>query len=128
MYVPLTSYQTAFAIATSGIVFLLLLELIRRRRVREEYAWLWLFTGILMILLVTWPALLRLITRLIGAAAPLTTLLIFSTIFLLAIAVHYSVIISNLTTQVKNLSQELALLEASMRTADSGHEGTSASP
>jgi hypothetical protein len=125
MYVPLTAYQTTFAIATSVIVCLFLLELIRRRRVREEYAWLWLLTGVLMILLVTWPALLRLITRLIGAAAPLTTLLIFSMIFLLAIAVHYSVIISNLTTQVKNLTQELALLKASIATADSGHEGTS---
>jgi len=122
MYVPLTAHQTGFAIATSLIVFLLLLELIRRRRLREEYAWLWLFTGVWMILLVTWPPLLSLITRIIGAAAPLTTLLIFSTIFLLAVAVHYSVIISNLTTQVKNLSQELALLKASMRTVDSGHE------
>ncbi len=122
MYVPLSAHQTGFAIATSLIVFLLLLELIRRRRLREEYAWLWLFTGVLMILLVIWPALLSLITRSIGAAAPLTTLLIFSTIFLLAIAVHYSVIISNLTTQVKNLSQELALLKASMRSVDSGHE------
>jgi hypothetical protein len=112
MYVPLTTHQTAFAIATSAIVFLLLLELIRRRRLREEYAWLWLLTGVVMILLVAWPPLLSLITRTIGAVAPLTTLLIFSTIFLLATAVHYSVIISNLTTQVKNLSQELALLTA----------------
>jgi len=128
MYVPLTTYQTAFAIATSAIVFLLILELIRRRRVREEYAWLWLCTGVLMILLVTWPALLRLITRLIGAAAPLTTLLIFSTIFLLAVAVHYSVIISKLTTQVKNLAQELALLKASREPVGSGQEGASASP
>ena len=122
MNVPLTSHQTVFAIATSATVFLCLLELIRRRRLREEYAWLWLSTGVLMILLVTWPALLSLITRIIGAVAPLTTLLIFSTIFLLAVAVHYSVIISNLTTQVKNLSQELALLQASMRTVDSGQE------
>ncbi len=118
MYVPLTTHQTAFAIATSLIVFLLLLELIRRRRLREEYAWLWLFTGVWMLLLVTWPPLLSLITRIIGAAAPLTTLLIFSTIFLLAIAVHYSVIISKLTTQVKNLSQELALLSARMDRRD----------
>jgi hypothetical protein len=118
MYVPLTTHQTAFAIATSVIVFLLLLELIRRRRLREEYAWLWLFTGVLMILLVTWPPLLSVISRIIGAVAPLTTLLIFSTIFLLAIAVHYSVIISNLTTQVKNLSQDLALLSARVNRRD----------
>lgn len=112
MYVPMTSHQTAFAIVTSLVVFILLLELLRRRQLREEYAWLWLVTGVGMIALVAWPQLLGVITRAIGAVAPLTTLLIFSTLFLLAIAVHYSLIISRLTTQVRNLSQEVAILQS----------------
>ncbi|MBI2528379.1 MAG: DUF2304 domain-containing protein [Candidatus Rokubacteria bacterium] len=108
----MTLHQTVFSILTSVVVFVLILELIRRRRLREEYAWLWLLTGVAMILLVAWPRLLAGITRMIGAVAPLTTLLIFSTLFLLMIAVHYSLIISKLTTQVQNLSQEVALLSA----------------
>ncbi len=112
MYVALTTHQTLFALATSALVLLLLVDLVRRRRLREEYAWLWLLTGVGMFVLVAWPRLLGLITSLIGAVSPLTTLLIFSTLFLLAIAVHYSVIISRLTVQVKNLSQEMALLAA----------------
>jgi hypothetical protein len=110
MFVPLTAHQTIFAVATSVVVFLMLVELVRRRRLREEYAWLWLLTGAAMIALVGWPRLLAFVTHAIGAATPLTTLLIFSLLFLLAIVVHYSVIISRLTTQVKNLTQELALL------------------
>jgi hypothetical protein len=110
MFVPLTSHQTIFAIATSVVVFVLLIELVRRRRLREEYAWLWLLTGAVMIALVSWPRLLAFVTHAIGAATPLTTLLIFSLLFLLAIVVHYSMIISGLTMRVKNLTQELALL------------------
>jgi hypothetical protein len=110
MFVPLTAHQTIFAIATSVVVFVMLVELVRRRRLREEYAWLWLLTGAAMIVLISWPRLLAFVTRAIGAATPLTTLLIFSLLFLLAIVVHYSVIISRLTTQMKNLTQEVALL------------------
>jgi hypothetical protein len=110
MFVPLTIHQTIFAIATSVVVFVMLVELVRRRRLREEYAWLWLLTGAAMIVLISWPRLLAFVTRAIGAATPLTTLLIFSLLFLLAIVVHYSVIISRLTTQMKNLTQEVALL------------------
>ena len=110
MYVPLTFHQALFAIVTSVVVFVMLIELVRRRRLREEYAWLWLLTGATMIALLLWQRLLMFVTSAIGAASPLTTLLIFSSLFLLAIVVHYSVIISRLTTQVKNLSQEVALL------------------
>jgi hypothetical protein len=110
MYVPLSTHQTIFAIATSVVVFLLLLELVRRRRLREEYAWLWLLTGAAMIVLLSWYRLLVFVTWLIGAVTPLTTLLIFSLLFLLAIVVHYSVIISRLTTQMKNLTHEVGLL------------------
>jgi hypothetical protein len=88
----------------------MLLELVRRRRLREEYAWLWLLTGAAMIVLLSWQRLLVFVTAIIGAVSPLTTLLIFSLLFLLAIVVHYSVIISRLTTQMKNLAQEVALL------------------
>jgi len=105
-----TPRQTVFAVTTAVAVFLLVLELVRRRRLREEYAWLWVLTGVAMIVLAGWYGLLQAITALIGAVLPTTTLMLFSILFLLAICIHYSVIISRLTTQVKNLAQELALL------------------
>jgi hypothetical protein len=110
----MTPHQQFFAVITSGLVFGFILELVRRRRLREEYSWLWLLTGGLMVVLVVWQRLLLVITALIGAVSPITTLLLFSLLFLLAIVIHYSVIISRLTTQVKNLVQELALLSSEL--------------
>ena len=108
----LTLHQTAFALTTSLVIFLFILELVRRRRLREEYSWLWLLAAGAMVLLVVWFRLLMLITHLVGAVTPLNTLLLFAVLFLFAIAVHYSVIVSRLTSQVKNLAQELALVSA----------------
>ena len=108
----LTLHQTAFALTTSLLIFVFILELVRRRRLREEYSWLWLLTAAIMVLLVVWFPLLRVVTGVIGAATPINTLLLFAVLFLFAIAVHYSVIISRLTSQVKNLAQELALVSS----------------
>ena len=108
----LTLHQTAFALTTSLLIFLFILELVRRRRLREEYSWLWLLAAGAMVLLVVWFRLLMIITHLVGAVTPLNTLLLFAVLFLFAIAVHYSVIVSRLTSQVKNLAQELALVTA----------------
>ena len=108
----LTLHQTIFALVTSLLAFLFVLELVRRRRLREEYSWLWLLTAGVMVLLVAWYKLLIVITRVVGAVTPLNTLLLCAVLFLFAIAVHYSVIISRLTSQVKNLAQELALVSS----------------
>jgi hypothetical protein len=108
----LTLHQTVFALTTSLLIFVFILELVRRRRLREEYSWLWLLAAGAMVLLVVWFRLLMIITHLVGAVTPLNTLLLFAVLFLFAIAVHYSVIVSRLTSQVKNLAQELALVSA----------------
>jgi hypothetical protein len=106
----LTLHQTLFALVTSLLAFFFVLELVRRRRLLEEYSWLWLLTAGAMVLLAVWYRLLVIITHVVGAVTPLNTLLLCAVLFLFAIAVHYSVIISRLTTQVKTLAQELALL------------------
>jgi hypothetical protein len=110
----LTFHQTVFAVVTSLVAFLGVLELVRRRHLREEYSWLWLLTAGFMVLLAVWYRLLVAITHVVGAVTPLNTLLLCAVLFLFAIAVHYSVIISRLTTQVKNLAQELALVSSRM--------------
>jgi hypothetical protein len=108
----LTLHQMAFALVTSLAALVFVLDLVRRRRLREEYSWLWLLTAGAMVVLVVWYKLLIVITRVMGAVTPLNTLLMAAVLFLFAIAVHYSMIISRLTVQVKNLAQELALLAA----------------
>jgi hypothetical protein len=108
----MTPTQRAFAIVISIATFLVVMELIRRRRLREEYALLWVLTTVGMMLLATWYGLIEWITQLIGAVAVTTTLFFFALIFLLLISVHFTTVLSRLTVQVRRLTQELAMLQA----------------
>ena len=108
----MTPVQQAFAIATSIATLAFILDLVRRRKLKEEYAWLWILTGLGMLLLASWYGLLEWISHRIGAITVTTTLFIFALMFLLVISVHFSMVISRLTQQVRRLTQELAILEA----------------
>jgi Mg2+/citrate symporter len=108
----MTPTQRVFAIITSVTTFLVVMELIRRRRLREEYALLWVVTTVGMMLLATWYGLIEWISQAIGAVAVTTTLFLFALIFLLLISVHFTTVISSLTVQVRRLAQELAILQA----------------
>jgi len=103
--------QKIFAIIASLLIVLLVVELVRRRKLREEYSWLWLLTGGSIILLVGWYDLLLFVTHLIGAIVPTTTLFIFGLLFLMLISLHYSIQISKLSHQVKEMAQQLTLLK-----------------
>ncbi len=104
-------HQKIFAIVASILIMVFVVELVRRRKLREEYSWLWLLTGAVIILLVVWYELLVFITHLIGAIAPTTTLFIFGLLFLMLISLHYSLQISKLSHQVKEMAQQLTLLK-----------------
>jgi hypothetical protein len=108
----MTPTQRVFAIVTSVTTFLVVMELVRRRRLREEYAFLWVLTTVGMMVLATWYGLIEWITQAIGAVAVTTTLFLFALLFLLLISVHFTTVISRLTVQVRRLAQELAILQA----------------
>jgi hypothetical protein len=79
---------------------------------REEYSWLWIITAVTILVLSIWFGLLEWLTYLIGAVVPVSTLFMFGIVFLLIINIYFSMKISTLTTQVKNLAQRLAMLDS----------------
>ena len=105
--------QKVIAIVLSVGVIVLIFELVRRKKLREEYSWLWMLTGAVIFILAVWYDLLLFVTRLIGAA-PTSTLFFFGVFFLILINLYFSVKISKLTDQVKTLAQKLALLETNI--------------
>jgi len=122
--------QQVFALLVSVLVFFIVIELVRRRRLREEYAVLWLTTSVVLFVLVLRYPWLVTVTGWIGATTSTTTLLVGALVFLLLLSVQFCIKISQLTNQVKNLSQDLALLrnqiEASGREAATGGEARAA--
>lgn len=115
---PIRQKIVAIFIAVS--IFILIFELVRRRKLREEYSWLWLMTGVSLIILVTWYGLLIKITSFIGAVIPLSTLFFLAIIFLMLVCLQFSVKVSKLMDQVKNLGQELAIMRSEIENKEKG--------
>lgn len=90
---------------------LLIIELVRRRKLREEYSWLWLMTVSVILLFSLSFDFLKWVTYLIGAITPSSTIFLFAFLFLIFISLHFSVVISRLTDRNRELAQQFALLE-----------------
>ncbi|HOV90431.1 MAG TPA: DUF2304 domain-containing protein [Syntrophorhabdaceae bacterium] len=90
--------------------FIITFEFIRKRYLREEYAILWLLTSLAIAILSLWPGLIDLISRITGFYY-ITAILIVVFVFLIAILMHYSIVISKIKEMNKELVQRYALLE-----------------
>ena len=73
---------------------------------------LWLASGVTILLLILRYDLLVWLTDLVGAVIPTSTLFFFCILYLALLSLNYSVRLSSLTRQVKELAQEVALLRA----------------
>jgi acid phosphatase family membrane protein YuiD len=112
---PLT-VSIAGAIA-SVLLVLVVLELIRKRRLKERYALLWLVTGLVLLVLSAWRGGLNTIAGWVGIETyPPAVLFAVATLFILLVLLDYSTVISKLADQNTVLAQRLALLEEEIRT------------
>jgi hypothetical protein len=99
------------AIASFTLV-VVVLELIRSHRLRERYALLWIATGLTLTALSAWRNGLNTIAGWLGVRSyPPAVLFAVGILFILAVLLHYSTVISRLSDQNVLLAQRLALLE-----------------
>jgi hypothetical protein len=104
--------QKIFFLTIAVSLLIVIVELVRRRRLRVEYSWLWLASGLTIVVLILRYDLLIWLTELVGAAIPTSTLFFFCILYLALLSLNYSVRLSVLSRQVKELAQEVALLRA----------------
>ena len=107
------------ATAVSVVLLLVVFELIRSRRLRERYALLWLATGVVLVVLSAWRGGLNTIAGWLGVQSyPPAVLFAVGILFILAVLLHYSTVISRLSDQNVVLAQRLALLESKVDERD----------
>ena len=112
------SISIAGAIA-SVLLVLVVLELIRKRRLKERYALLWLATGIVLLVLSLWRSGLNTIAGWLGVETyPPAVLFAVATFFILLVLLDYSTVISKLVDQNVTLAQRLAILEEKLGSSD----------
>lgn len=106
----------------SILALLFVLELVRERRLREEYSLLWLATaGVLLILSLSRP-LLDVLASAIGIFYPPSALFVVAVVFVLAILMHFSMVITRLTQENKEIAQQIALLRYELSRQESAHQ------
>ena len=103
------------SISLSLILLFSIIELIRRNKLKEKYAILWLITGISILLLAVFEKLLYWITAIFGIAMPINAIFFLGIFFIILMSLHFSLAISNLVEQNKRLAQRLALLELEIK-------------
>ena len=105
----ITLIQRIVPLLVAVSVALAAVELIRRRKLREEYAMLWLVASVVLVVLAAFPTSLMWLANTIGVYY--TTLMILASFgFLSLVVIHLSVAVSRAADNERDLAQKLSLL------------------
>jgi hypothetical protein len=103
------------AIVGAAGLLLFVLEMVRRRRLLERYALIWLFCASVLLGLAIWRNGLARLAETFGIAYAPNALFFVAFGFVLVLLLHFSAAVSRLADQSKVLAQRLALLEERLR-------------
>ncbi len=110
--------QKIFAIIISCCLISLIFILVKKRKLKEEYSWLWILTGGSIFLLSIWDQVLVKIGRLIGIIDPASVLFFLGMFFIVLICLHFCIKLSMMVRQIKILSQKITLMEDDINTGN----------
>jgi hypothetical protein len=103
------------AIAAALALLVIVLEMVRRRRLMERYALLWLFSAVVILGLAVWQDALNQLARAMGIVSAPNALFLVAVGAILLLLLHFSAAMSRLSDQSKVLAQRQALLEQRVR-------------
>ena len=110
------------SIIGAALLLLVILELVRRRRLLERYALVWLGSGLVILGLAIWRGALTHLATTLGIAYPPNALFVIAFGFVLLLLLHFSLAVSRLADQSKVLAQRLALLEERVHRGEPARE------
>ncbi|MCA1170799.1 MULTISPECIES: DUF2304 domain-containing protein [Rothia] len=103
------SISTVFFLILGLIVLVAVVRLVRNLKLREKYAALWLFLGLITVVLMLFPRLLDRLASWVGVATPVNLLFLIAILLLLGICLHLSLEISRLEDETRVLAEESAI-------------------
>jgi len=111
---------TIFSICASAALLLYILEMVRRRKLREEYSILWLFGSVVILVLSIRQDWLVGIAHAMGIVYPPSFLFLVGILFIMLILIHFSIAISKLHQMNKKMAQEMAMMKGFFNPEGSG--------
>lgn len=110
-----TSRIQILAIAGSVILLFGIFEMLRRRKLREEYSFIWITSVLVLLFFSIFRGAFDYIAHALGVAYSPALLILVILLFGMLMLIHFSIIISRLTGENKALSQELAIQGEKLR-------------
>jgi hypothetical protein len=122
LFLSLSSPESTrlLAICMSLMLVSVVLWLVLRRRLREEYTPIWMGVAVALVVVSLRLDWLSWLTRVLGAWTTSSVLFFLGEVFLVVICLNYAVRLSRAGVQIKNLAQEVALLRARLDRVESG--------
>jgi hypothetical protein len=115
--------QRGLAIAVTFALLLLVFELVRRKRLSERYAILWLLAAVTLFVLAVWKGLLTSLSNDVGISYPPSLLFAVAIGLIAMILLHFSLAVSRLSDQNKVLAQRLGLLQQRIEESEAASVG-----
>jgi hypothetical protein len=109
-----------FAGVVSLGLLLLVLELVRRRKLVEEYALLWIGCGLAALVLSVWRGILHGVARKLGVHYPPSVILMMLGVVVFLGLLWLTVVLSRQRRQIERLIEETAVLDAELRALRAG--------
>jgi hypothetical protein len=111
-----TSY--IFGILAALFVLVVVIEMLRRRRLRERHAIWWLLAGLFALLVGVFPQILRWAADLVGIEIPINLVFFVCLIILFLVCLQHSSELTKIESQNRALVEQFALLELRLRTIE----------
>ena len=115
---------SAFVLAL--VIVSVVIDLLRRKKLREKYATLWLIVGIATLVLAAFPQLLSFVARVLGVQVPSNLLFALSILLALGVCLHLSWEISVVEDETRVLAEESAILRAQLERVEARLEDLAA--
>jgi hypothetical protein len=108
--------RTRVFVVIAGLAILFfILNLVRRKQIREQYSLLWIVASIVLVLTAAFSPAVDRLAHLVGIYYPPAFLFLIAILMILVLQFHFSTVISNLREQNKTLIQDVGILSAEVR-------------
>ena len=111
----MTDVTQVVSVAISATLMFAVLELVRRRKLSDEYSLIWFVCAAALLVFSAWRDALHLAARLLGIHYPPAVLILVLVFFVFVVSLYFSVVVSRQRQQIEHLVEELALLDARVR-------------
>jgi hypothetical protein len=111
----MTDVVQLVSIVVSASLLVTIIELVRRRRLSEEYSLIWIVCAVALFALSLWRNVLDLAASALGVHYPPAVLLLVLTFFVVIVSLYFSVVVSRHRQDIEKLVEEVALLDEQVR-------------